>query len=405
MAESAFDDRTPTARVRVALILTLSVAAGLAIGTVAGIATLPPPGPAGVAAASGIPLPSASGSATDGSPVTPAPTGPTPTPVPTPRPTPRIVAAPLTGVPVAPEVAAQHPIAVIIDDHRDARPQAGLSEAAVVWHAPAEGGIPRYLAIFQESLPTLVGPVRSARQYFIEWAAETRALFVHVGGSPEALATLRSEGGGQLVYAVDEFSHGGGYLWRTADRSVPHNLYTDGQRLRALAAVAGATDRVLDPAWRFGPGTPLSRRPLGGSIEVAYRVNTIRYDYDRASNTYPRTVTGEPDGQVDAGTGRRVAPSNVVIMLVEFAPLRDGHPEKGRLEADVIGSGSAWIATGGRTIEGRWRKASTIGSTRFFDTNGRPVALNPGQTFVQVLETGSTVTIVPGVSPPPLTVD
>jgi hypothetical protein len=289
----------------------------------------------------------------------------------------------------------------MIDDQRGARPQAGLSEAAIVWHAPAEAGIPRYMAIFQDTLPTSVGPIRSARQYFIAWAAETRPLYVHVGGSPQALATLRSQGQGQLVWSADEAHWGGRYLWRIRERFAPHNLYSDGASLREIAARIGAGDGPLEPAWWFGPDAVPSHRPTGGSIEVAYPANTIRYDYDRASNTYLRTVTGEPDGQVDSGTGRRVAPKNVVVVLMRFGPLNDGHLDKERLEADFVGTGPAWIATGGRTIEGTWEKDSMTGPTQFFNAAGRPVTLTAGQTFVQVLQAGSTVTIVPGSEPAP----
>jgi len=97
---------------------------------------------------------------------TPVPTAsasPTASPTPTPIPTPVTVPAPLTGEPVSPEVAARHPIAVMIDDLRAARPQSGLSSASVVWQAPAEGGIPRYMAIFQDTMPKSIGPVRSSR--------------------------------------------------------------------------------------------------------------------------------------------------------------------------------------------------------------------------------------------------
>src|SRR5207342_3908734 len=97
---------------------------------------------------------------------------PTPLPTATPVPTPVLVPAPLTGRMVTQAVAAHHPIAVMIDDLRAARPQSGLNSASVVWQAPAEGGIPRYMAIFQEKLPKLVGPVRSSRLYYIAWAAE-----------------------------------------------------------------------------------------------------------------------------------------------------------------------------------------------------------------------------------------
>jgi hypothetical protein len=288
----------------------------------------------------------------------------------------------------------------MIDDHRDARPQGGLSQAAVVWQAPAEGGIPRYMAVFQDTLPTSVGPVRSAREYFIGWAAEWHAMYVHVGGSPQALATLRSQGRGQLVFNADEFRWGGTYLWRIRERFSPHNVYSDGEHLRALATRLGAVDGPLAPAWQFAPDAPLSERPIGGSISTAYRANEIRYDYDRASNTYLRTVSGEPEGQVDTGTSARVAPRNVVVMLMRFGPLNDGHPQKHRLEADQIGSGVAYVSTGGRTVVGTWEKDSMTDPTRFYDGDGRPVTLTAGQTFIQVMEVGTKVTIARGKEPP-----
>ena len=84
----------------------------------------------------------------------------------------------------------------------------GFNDAAIVWHAPAEGGIPRYMMIFQDRVPPSVGPVRSARQYYIAWAAEWKAVYAHVGGSPQALQTLRQQGRGQLVYNADQFRWG-----------------------------------------------------------------------------------------------------------------------------------------------------------------------------------------------------
>ncbi|HEY6057556.1 MAG TPA: DUF3048 domain-containing protein, partial [Candidatus Limnocylindrales bacterium] len=260
----------------------------------------------------------------------------------TPQPTPVLVRAPLDGLLVTPEQAARHPIAVMVDDLGPARPQSGFSAASVVWHAPAEGGIPRYMMVFGETRPSSVGPVRSSRYYYIAWAAEWRAMYVHVGGSPQALQALGAQGHGQLVYNADEFRFGGHYLWRIVTRSAPHNVYTDAGHLEELALIVGATDAPTDkppsPVWQFAPDPPLALRPVGGHIEVDYPANTVRYDYDRASNAYLRSVSGEGP-QFDAATGQRVAPRNVVIIQMHFGPLNDGHPQKRRLEADVIGSG------------------------------------------------------------------
>jgi hypothetical protein len=361
-----------------------------------------------VAAACGSTSPSQPALATATPPPTPSPTqpsptptaspSPTPTPTATPQPTPVLVPAPLTGLPVSTAAARRHPIAVMIDDLSPARPQSGFTAASVVWQAPAEGGIPRYMMIFGENQPTTVGPVRSARYYYIAWAAEWRAVYAHAGGSPQALATLRAQGNGKLVYNADEFRWGGSFH-RVASRFPPHNLYTDGKQLDALARRLGAKPASYKPIWTFAPDAPLERRPVGGRITFAYPTSKIRYDYDRKTNTYLRSVSVE-GAQKDAATKKRVAPKNVIVMLMHFGPLNDGHPNKHRLEANVIGSGVAWISTNGRTIKGTWRKRSLTGPTKFYDASGNEVTLTAGQTFINVMPTGTVVTIVRGAPPP-----
>ena len=358
--------------------------------------------PASPTASAGVPVAAPSGQPEAlTSPTSTAEPSPTPRPTPSPIPTPVLIPAPLTGRLVPPEVAARRPIAVMIDDLRAARPQSGLSAASVVWQAPAEGGIPRYMLVFQDRIPGDVGPVRSSRYYYIAWAAEWHAVYAHVGGSPQAMATLGVQGGGQLVYNADEFRWGGIYFRRIIERASPHNVYTDGISLRKMATRIGAADELLPAAWRFAPDAPLEARPYGGLLRVVYSANTVTYRYDRVTNTYPRGVTGETT-QTDASTGRKVAPSNVVVMVMSFAPLNDGHPDKRRLEAKVIGSGNAWISTNGRTIHGTWSKASLTEPTRFFDPGGEPVTLTVGQTFIQVMPLGSKVTVEDGSATPPL---
>ena len=331
---------------------------------------------------------------------TPSPTAtpvPTPSPSPTPSPTPTPVAAPLTGLPVPPANARRRPIAVMIDDLSPARPQSGLHQADIVWHAPAEGGIPRYMAIFQSRMPKEIGPVRSARSYYVEWAAEWKAIYAHAGGSPQALATLRSKGRGQYVWNAEYFQNAYGSMHRKQSRSSPHNVYTDGKTLRALGKRMGAKDGEVKPAWRFLPDAPSVSRPYGGSIRVTYRANTVIYRYAHATNTYRRSVSVE-GAQVDAGDGKRVEPKNVIVMVVRFANTGDS---KHRLDADLIGSGRAWISTNGRTIEGTWKKTGTTKPTRFYDRAGNRVTLTAGQTFIQVVPSARDVRIKAGAEEPP----
>jgi Protein of unknown function (DUF3048) N-terminal domain/Protein of unknown function (DUF3048) C-terminal domain len=399
----------PTKRWVMAGIVALAVVGGGVIGL-----ALTGGGPGASPSGSAIAQASPSAAATTTPEPTPTPTPsptpvPTPTPSPTPVPTPSPVPAPLTGRMVSPIVAARHPIAVMIDDLGPARPQSGFNSAAVVWQAPAEGGIPRYMMIFQDQVPDSVGPVRSSRYYYIAWAAEWKAVYAHVGGSPQAMETLRQKGNGQLVYNADEFRWGR-YFHRISERSSPHNMYTEGKTLRQLARRVGAEDGPMEPVWKFADDAPLAERPKGGTIVVKYPANTIKYSYDRNTNSYYRGVTREAK-QVDAATGERVHPKNVVVMLMQFGPLNDGNPNKHRLEATVVGKGKAWIATNGKTIEGTWRKKSLTAPTLFYDEAGHQVTLTVGQTFIQVIAQGGNYSVsikdgtvpVPGASGSPAT--
>jgi hypothetical protein len=323
---------------------------------------------------------------------------PTP-PSPTPEPTPVLVPAPLTGLPVTEAAARQHPIAVMVDDHADARPQAGFNAASVVWQAPAEAGVPRYMLIYQDRLPDSVGPIRSARQYFIEWAAEWNATYVHHGGSPQAKGTLRREGHGAWVWNADGLAWEDRYVFRTRSRSAPHNVFSDGAHLRELAGVVGAKDGPIEPVWSFAGDRARDRRPTAGTITLTYPYETVRYRYDPKTNRYVRSINGSPNPQVDEDDGQIVAPKNVVILRMFFGPLNDGQPAKARLEAHNIGSGEAWIATNGTTVKGTWSKASATAPTLLFGPDGSPVKLTAGQTFVQVLARTYGFDIRDGSSP------
>lgn len=383
----------------VALGLVVVVAAGLIFAVTAGglfgpAASVSPSATAGALGSTGPSGGSGSALPSAGSEAPSAEASPSPTPVPTPV----MAVAPLDGLLTTPARAKLHPIAVMIDDLSPARQQSGFSAASVVWQAPAEGGIPRYMMVFQENTPGDIGPVRSARYYFIAWAAEWRAAYVHAGGSPQALATLRTQGRGQLVYDANQF-YNGAYFRRITTKAPPHNLYSTGKQLRQLATKVKATAAPGAPVWKFAPDAPLALRPVGGTLEADYQANHIVYKYDRATNTYKRFVTGFTKQQVDAGSKVAVAPKNVVIMQMHFAPLNDGSTHH-RLEATVVGKGTAWIATNGHTIKGTWRKKSLTAPTLFYDAAGHQVTLTAGQTFVQVMKTTDFVSIKDGKVPP-----
>jgi hypothetical protein len=383
----------------------VALAVGVGVGVFAGSMASGTTSPSPAAQASGSPAPSSSGPAASPSPLAPgaSPAGPTaaptatPAPTPSPAPTPVVYLASLTGEPVAKAVANRRVIAVMIDDLSAARPQSGLSSADVVWHAPAEGGIPRYMALFQTEYPREIGPVRSSRLYYVGWAAEWASVYVHAGGSPQAIAYLNSaKGRGGVLYNADWSPN----LYRIPTRSSPHNLYTNRRGLQAIpASVNAKAVKGQLPVWTFAPDAPLEERPQGGRIVVPYRYNQVTYQYDRKSNTYKRSVSVEGK-QFDAATDPevRLAPRNVIVMKATFIPTGD---KKGRLDGQITGTGPAWISTNGVTIKGEWRKKSFRAPTRFFDRNGKEVVLTAGQTFINVVTRTTRVTVEDGEVPAP----
>lgn len=387
------------------LVLVLGLGLGIGVGflaqgpsdPVAVLATPSPDTTPGSSLGPGEPDPSSTPETPTGSPAATPQVSPSPSPSPTPMPTPVIV-EPLTGLPVSEKVAKRRVIAVMIDDLWAARPQSGLSSASVVWHAPAEGGIPRYMALFGAGNPTSVGPVRSSRLYYIAWASEWRSVYVHVGGSPQAMAYLAtSKGRGKAVYNADHNRWGGKYLWRIGSRYAPHNVYTDAKNLRKLAKAVGGDpyEQVREPVWTFAADAPLEARPTGGTISVPYPANRIQYKYDRKSNTYLRTVSAEGK-QVDAASKTRIAPKNVVVMKVGFIPTGD---KKGRLDGQVTGTGKAWFFTNGKVVKGTWKKANFTAPTLFFGPDGTPVTLTAGQTFIQVIPKSTDFSFTKGKAP------
>ena len=331
---------------------------------------------------------------------------PTPPPSPTATPTPEpLVAAPTDGVLESPADAARPVLAVMIDDAPAARPQSGLADADVIIQAPAEGGIPRYLALYQSRPAPSIGPIRSSRRYFLGWAAGWRPLYAHVGGAPNALAAIQSMNGAS-IWDADEYEYAA-YMPRIATRFAPHNVYSSTKELDALAARL-AVPPPSPTSWTFADSAPPDERPVGGTLVVPYPAGVIGYAYDATTNSYPRSVDGVPE--IDAGTNTQVAPSNVVVMYVAVGPLANApgastNVAKGRLEVGYIGSGTALVLSNGIAVRARWSKASDEAPLLFSFSSGpdagRPVPLVRGQVVIQVVPAGTSVTYRPGSLPAP----
>jgi hypothetical protein len=327
-----------------------------------------------------------------------ADTGPSlaqpPTAVPTvvalrPTPIPSTVPGPLNGLPTARRIAARRPLAVMLDNfYPDALPQSGLAKASVVFDALTEGGITRLMALFLEHEATRVGPIRSARPYFVSWAAGFRALFVHAGGAPAAQQLLHRT---SSLADVDALQQSAGFT-RAADRAVPHDLYGSSTAARALARQAGGQIASTSPDFTFRRAAPLRARGRPKSIQMTFSTSqvasppayAVTYRYARGRNVYLRSQGGVPF--IDRASGVQIAARNVVVLTTRVALIPND--PVGRVSLAAIGRGGATLYQNGHVLKGTWSKASTSGALVLTRSDGAPMTLIPGQTWIEVIPPG-----------------
>ena len=315
------------------------------------------------------------------------PAAPPPAPVaqaPVAPPAPTTVASTLTGLQVKPAVNKRPVTAVMIENSLDARPQSGLNSAGVVFEAVAEGGITRFEALYQDTTADYIGPVRSARYYYIEWLLGFDAAYAHVGGSPEALQDIAS----WHVKDLNQFYNAGAYE-RITSRFAPHNVYTSTAQLNALEQAKGFTTSTYTGFPRNTASTP-SPHPTVTSINMTFSgadYNT-HYDYDAKAHNYKRSEGGEPHYSLQKnGSKVRIAPRVLVALVMQHGTEPDGYHST----YNTIGHGKMYVFQGGTVATGIWHKSSRTSQFTFTKADGSPLNLDPGQTWVSVLGNSSDV--------------
>jgi len=298
-------------------------------------------------------------------------------------------ASPLSGVQVDPSLVSRPVTGIMIENSDFARPQSGLQDAGVVYEAIAEGGITRFLALFQDTRPQYIGPVRSLRPYYIDFAAPFQASIVHVGGSPEALATVRNGNYRDL----DQFFNSGSF-WRISARPAPHNVYTTFDRLDALNKSKGYTSSHFT-IWPRKADKKLAT-PTAKTIDIAISGPDYysHYNYDPATNTYLRSEGGAAHTDLvsaDDKTGVQLHPKVVIALVMAYSIEADG---KHSFYADT-GSGTAYIFQDGGVTQGRWVKADSASQIQFTDASDVPLKLDAGQTWLTLVADSSKVRYAP----------
>lgn len=314
--------------------------------------------------------------------------------VPKPVPPPPPILSTLTGLPVADASVNQRPVTgVMIENSLDARPQSGLDQAGVVYEAIAEGGITRFLALYQDSTPAYVGPVRSVRPYYLQWCMGFDCAIAHVGGSPEAMKDIPAWG----VKNLDQFYNSGAYQ-RISSRYAPHNVYTSMAQLNQLEASKkmGAADYKGFPRKKDAPSaTPTAKSvnlSISGAAYAGGGAYDVHYDYDTASNSYKRNEGGKPHMEVSkSGAQTQITPKVVVALVMKYGLEADDHHSS----YNVIGSGQAFVFQDGTVTTGTWSKSDASSQLTLTDASGQPIKLNAGQTWITAMSAAKNVTYTP----------
>ncbi len=367
----------------VAIALVIVLAASLLVAVGSGGTAQASAGPSATAVALVSPSPSPSEV-----PTPPASPSGTPTSSPAASPT-GLAYADLDGVLTSADLAHRLPMAIMVDDNIVARPQSGFSSASIVYQAPADGGEDRYMMVFQEGTATDIGPVRSARPYFVYWAAEYKAVFGHFGGDAVSLDKV-IPANARNIYNMDDLRGGSCPYHRIATRASPHNAYTNSAVLiRCLARMSYPATYQGLPVRTFRDDSPRSQLPATQSISIPYRTGLVGYTFDPATDSYLRYVGGHL--QTDPANGQQVTARNVIVMFQALSYDSVSDPGHKRPVVANVGSGKAIVFLEGQAIVGTWKKASDTALTRFYDSSGNEIPLVRGEIFIQSVPTGTAV--------------
>ena len=265
---------------------------------------------------------------------------------------------------------------IMVENSADAWPLSGVDQAFLVIEAPVEGSIPRFIAFFSDEQDVKkIGPVRSARPYYLDWNDELQGIYGHVGGSPEALDDIKKDG----TYNLDQFFQSEYYYRDEVTRYAPHNVYTTTENLvKAKKEINIIYDRNDVPpsyeSWKFTDG--VSQSTESEVIHLAWGNGyDVDWKYDPMMNRYTRKQGGV--GYVD---------DNVVVIETDVGLVAGD--EKGRRTLRTVGEGKMMMFHDGvvENVTGTWKKESRTSRLRFYDGDGKEIMMNAGKTWVEVTD-------------------
>lgn len=306
------------------------------------------------------------------------------------------------------------PLGVMIENHAEARPQSGTAFADVTYEAVAEGGITRFLNIFYCQDAGIIGPIRSARTYFLDFVSEYGEfpLYAHVGGAntsgpADALGQI-GDYGWQSYNDLNQFSIGFPTYWRDYERmghevATEHTMYSTTQKLWNVASKRKLTDVDEDGnswdenfvAYEFKTDETASKRPASQSISFnfwqGYGGYSVGWNYDPATNLYMRTNAGKV--HIDKNTGKQLSSKNVAVLFMRESRANDGYEGNLHMLYGTKGTGKATIFIDGEEISGTWSKKNRSSRTILRDSTGSEIKFNPGRIWFEIVGIGTSLIV------------
>jgi len=317
----------------------------------------------------------------------------------------------------------RRPLTVMVENHLEARPQSGLSNTDVIYETVAEGGITRFMGVFfcgAQAVDTTIGPVRSARTYFLDWASEygEAPIYVHVGGAhcdPETsegcLNGARADALGQIrEYGwegendFNQFSIGYPTFWRDYERightvATEHTMYTTTEKLWKVASERGWgaegpegenwEDNFVSWSFADGEAGKGETEKISFNFWEDYEDYSVRWEYDSENNEYKRFNGGKE--HKDLNNDKQLTAKNIIVQFMKESAANDGYPGNVHLLYGTIGQGDALIFQNGEAIEGEWSKASRTARTEFTDEEGAEIEFTRGRVWIEGVPIGTEV--------------
>ncbi|MHB9129804.1 MAG: DUF3048 domain-containing protein [Armatimonadota bacterium] len=301
---------------------------------------------------------------------------------------------PIDGLSTSEDKLMRRPLAVLVENSPQARPQTGLDKACAVYETITEGGITRFLAIYLHEDPAVIGPVRSVRPHFIDLAREYNAAIVHCGESYEALQILAMS---PQLYNLDQMKYPKPF-WRDRTRIAPHNLYTSSAKLREFMVKEqweGVVSQVpgFVGSGKIEAGNPATKIAISFGGAVKYK---LRFEYDQQAGGYRRYMDGKL--HIDRVTGKPLIAKNIIIQMVATLPFAES--SKGTYDVRVVSNGSGYFITGGEQTPLHWDKPGMNAITQYTTDTGKSLPFQSGQTWIELVPLEGTVQVIGSTQPP-----